>query len=84
MGLADAIKILEILAPIAEAIPVLGTPVKAALEATSKILDYAKARARLAGEAGSNQLTLPNSKQKITRSRRQGSRSRRHDGSKCS
>jgi hypothetical protein len=44
MKVEDAIGILEILAPIAEAIPVLGTPVKGALEATSKILGFAQAR----------------------------------------
>jgi hypothetical protein len=45
MGLEEAMRVLEIAAPIAEAIPVLGTPVKAALEVTSKILEFAKASA---------------------------------------
>jgi hypothetical protein len=41
MSITTATSIMEILAPIAEAIPILGTPVKGALEATSKILKYA-------------------------------------------
>jgi hypothetical protein len=70
MGLEEAIKILEVAAPVAEAIPVLGTPVKAALEATSKILEFAKARARLSRKAGRNQLTLLNSNSKRAERRR--------------
>jgi hypothetical protein len=42
MALTSATAFLEILAPIAEAIPVLGLPVKGAVEATSKILKYAQ------------------------------------------
>jgi hypothetical protein len=42
MALTSATAFLEILAPIAEAIPVLGAPVKGAVEATSKILKYAQ------------------------------------------
>jgi hypothetical protein len=41
MSIATATEILEILGPIAEAIPILGTPVKSALEVISKILKYA-------------------------------------------
>jgi hypothetical protein len=44
MGLGEAIKVLEVAATVAEAVPVLGTPVKAALEAASKIVDFAKVR----------------------------------------
>jgi hypothetical protein len=44
MGLDEAIKVLELAATVAEAVPVLGTPVKAALEAASKIVDFAKVR----------------------------------------
>jgi hypothetical protein len=42
MALTSAIAFLEILAPIAEAIPVLGAPVKSAVETTSKIMRYAQ------------------------------------------
>jgi hypothetical protein len=44
MALDRAVAILEIATPIAEAIPVLGTPVKGAFEATAKILKYAGVR----------------------------------------
>jgi hypothetical protein len=46
MVLDQAISALDILVPIAEAIPVLGTSVKGAIEAASKILKYAKVRGR--------------------------------------
>jgi hypothetical protein len=41
MALDRAIALLEVMTPIAEIIPILGTPVKGALEATGKILTYA-------------------------------------------
>jgi hypothetical protein len=41
MALDRAAAILEIATPIAEAIPVLGLPVKSAFDATVKILKYA-------------------------------------------
>jgi hypothetical protein len=41
MSITAATDIIEILGPIAEAIPILGTPVKSALEVISKILKYA-------------------------------------------
>jgi hypothetical protein len=44
MPLTTATELLDIMIPIAEAVPVLGTPVKGALEATSKIVRYAQAR----------------------------------------
>jgi hypothetical protein len=44
MALDRAIAILEIATPIAEAIPILGAPVKGAFEATGKILKYAGVR----------------------------------------
>jgi hypothetical protein len=44
MGLEDAIAILEVLTPIAKAIPVLGAPVEGSLEAVGKILKFAKVR----------------------------------------
>jgi hypothetical protein len=44
MPLTTATEFLDIMTPIAEAVPVLGTPVKGALEATSKILKYAQVR----------------------------------------
>jgi hypothetical protein len=44
MPLATATEFLDLMMPIAEAVPVLGTPVKSALEATSKILRYAQVR----------------------------------------
>jgi hypothetical protein len=47
MTLETAAALLEGLAPIAEAIPVLGTPVKSALEVTSKIIKYAQVRPKL-------------------------------------
>jgi hypothetical protein len=46
MAVTSATAFLEILAPIAEAIPILGTPVKGAVEATSKILKHAQVCAR--------------------------------------
>jgi hypothetical protein len=36
--------VVEVAATIAEAVPVLGIPVKAALEAAGKIVDFAKVR----------------------------------------
>jgi hypothetical protein len=42
MSTARMAAVLDILTPIAEAIPILGTSVKGALEATSKILKYAE------------------------------------------
>jgi hypothetical protein len=44
MALEEAIEVLKIAASIAEVIPVLGTPIKAAIEATSNILEFAKVR----------------------------------------
>jgi hypothetical protein len=44
MPLKIAKEFLDIMTPIAEAIPVLGTPVKGALEAASRILKYAQVR----------------------------------------
>lgn len=44
MPLTTAMEFLDIMMPIAEAMPVVGTPVKGALEATSKIMRYAQAR----------------------------------------
>jgi hypothetical protein len=41
MALDRAVAALAIATPIAEAIPILGTPVKGALEATGKIIKYA-------------------------------------------
>jgi hypothetical protein len=42
MSLERAMATLEIATPIAETIPLLGTTLKGALEATNKILKYAK------------------------------------------
>jgi hypothetical protein len=42
MPLTTAAEFLEFMTPIAEAVPVLGAPVKGAMEATSKILRYAQ------------------------------------------
>jgi hypothetical protein len=44
MPLIATTEFLDIMIPIAKAIPVLGTPVEGALEATSKILGYAQVR----------------------------------------
>jgi hypothetical protein len=55
MALERAIAILEMAAPIAEAIPILGTPVKGAFEATGKILKYAGVR--LLSSSGSHSST---------------------------
>jgi hypothetical protein len=44
MASDKAAALLEIAAPIAEAIPGVGTPLKAAFEATAKILKYAGVR----------------------------------------
>jgi hypothetical protein len=44
MALGEAIQILEIITPIAETLPVVGTPLKGALEALGKILGFAKVR----------------------------------------
>jgi hypothetical protein len=49
MGLDEAIRALEVASTIAEAVPVLGIPVKAALEAASKIVDFAKVRRPMGG-----------------------------------
>jgi hypothetical protein len=46
MTLSVATALLEVLAPVAETIPILGVPVKGALEATSKILKYADVSCR--------------------------------------
>jgi hypothetical protein len=48
MAVSDLIRGLEILVPIAKAVPVLGTPVEGSLEAAIKILQYAEVRALLA------------------------------------
>jgi hypothetical protein len=42
MALDEAMQILEIITPIAETLPVVGTPLKGALEALGKILRFAK------------------------------------------
>jgi hypothetical protein len=44
MALEDAVAILEVLVPIAKAVPVLGAPVEGSLEALKKILEFAQAR----------------------------------------
>jgi hypothetical protein len=44
MALDEAIHILEIITPIAETLPVVGTPLKGALEVLGKILGFAKVR----------------------------------------
>jgi hypothetical protein len=44
MALERAAALLELATPIAKAVPVLGAPVEGALEATAKILNYAKVR----------------------------------------
>jgi hypothetical protein len=44
MALEEAIDILEILVPIAKAVPILGAPVEGSLEALKKILEFAQAR----------------------------------------
>jgi hypothetical protein len=44
MAVDRAAAFFDIAAPIAEAIPALGTPVKAAFDATAKILKYAGVR----------------------------------------
>jgi hypothetical protein len=51
MALEEAISILEVLVPIAKAVPVLGAPVEGSLEALSKILRFAQARNLIAGAA---------------------------------
>jgi hypothetical protein len=44
MALEDLIKTLELLVPIAKAVPVLGAPVEGTLEAAVKILQLAQVR----------------------------------------
>jgi hypothetical protein len=44
MALDEAMEILEVLAPIAKAVPILGAPVEGSLEALSKILKFAQVR----------------------------------------
>jgi hypothetical protein len=44
MAIGDWIKTLELLVPIAKAVPVLGAPVEGSLEAAVKILQFAQAR----------------------------------------
>jgi hypothetical protein len=44
MALEEAIAILAVLMPLANAIPVLGAPVESSLETLSKILEFAQAR----------------------------------------
>jgi hypothetical protein len=44
MALEEAIDILNILTPIAKAVPILGAPVEGSLEALSPILEFAQAR----------------------------------------
>jgi hypothetical protein len=44
MALEEAIAILAVLMPLANAIPVLGAPVESSLETLSMILEFAKAR----------------------------------------
>jgi hypothetical protein len=44
MALEDWIKTLELLVPIAKAVPVLGAPVEGSLEAAVKILQFAQVR----------------------------------------
>jgi hypothetical protein len=48
MAVSDLIRGLEILVPIAKAVPVLGAPVEGSLEAAIKIMQYAEVRALLA------------------------------------
>jgi hypothetical protein len=50
MALEEAIQILEVITPIAEALPVVGAPLKGALEAFGKILGIAKVRHFDAGD----------------------------------
>jgi hypothetical protein len=52
MALDEAINILDVLNPIAGAIPVLGGTVQGSLAALSKILEFAKARPLTAYLAG--------------------------------
>jgi hypothetical protein len=44
MALDQAIDILNVLVPIAKAVPILGAPVEGSLEALSRILEFAQAR----------------------------------------
>jgi hypothetical protein len=44
MALDEAIDILQVLVPIAKAVPLLGAPVEGSLEALSKILEFAQVR----------------------------------------
>jgi hypothetical protein len=44
MSLEEALEILEVLVPIAKAVPILGAPVEGSLEALSKILKFAQVR----------------------------------------
>jgi hypothetical protein len=44
MALEEAIQILEVITPIAETLPVVGTSLKGALEASGKILRFAQVR----------------------------------------
>jgi hypothetical protein len=44
MALEEALEILEVLVPIAKAVPILGVPVEGSLEALSKILKFAQVR----------------------------------------
>jgi hypothetical protein len=44
MALDEAIDILNVLVPIAKAVPILGAPVEGSLEALSKILEFAQVR----------------------------------------
>jgi hypothetical protein len=44
MALDEAIDILNVLVPIAKAVPILGAPVEGSLEALSKILEFTQVR----------------------------------------
>jgi hypothetical protein len=44
MALEEAISILAMLMPIANAVPILGAPVQGSLETLSKILEFVQAR----------------------------------------
>jgi hypothetical protein len=86
MALEEAIEVLKISASVAEVIPVLGTPIKAAIEATSNILEFAKVRAWSRRQVERTELRpqFSRSKLKKTKKRQQPSRNRRPAGSSCS
>jgi hypothetical protein len=73
MALDEAMEILEVLVPIAKAVPILGAPVEGSLEALSKILKFAQVRHLCADLASLDVLDFRHRWSSRTRRRRRSS-----------